>query len=451
MGNEYNGGRHAEIEAGVIERITPGEREIETIEASAERLRSITKEFIEKENLSVSDIRFVGSYAKGTYLSDPDLDLFLMFSPDVPRKQLEQEGLFIGEKILGGERLYAEHPYTRGFFEGYEVDMVPCYALEDAKKLRTSVDRTPLHTEYVLSRLGPEDRSQIRLLKKFMKGISVYGAEPDVRGFSGYLCELLVLKYGGFREVVEASSKWKEGTVIEIEGKGLGTGSPLTVFDPVDPRRNAASAVHLDTLSMFVVASKAYLEEPSERFFFPCVREPLQPGELEQRTELRGTRLLTAVFPRPDVVEENISSQMWRTQYALAKKLDDFGFGVLRAVHDANTELCIVFELERDVLSKTFKHTGPPVWVRHSERFLEKWKDNVNGKPFIEDGKWNVIADRPYIDAKDMIREEAAISGIGRELDPSSMVVFNHEETMNEVSPRILTELLDPVLGWEIP
>lgn len=450
MGDETNDKLFTELEARIVERITPGKSEVEAIEASAERLRAITKEFIEEENLSVSDIRFVGSYAKGTYLSDPDLDLFLMFPPGIPKEQLEREGLAVGEKILGGERLYAEHPYIRGFFEGYEVDMVPCYALENAEKLKTSVDRTPLHTRYVLSRINPEDRAQIRLLKKFMKGISVYGAEPDVRGFSGYLCELLVMKYGGFRKVIEAASGWREGTVIVVEGKGPDTGSPLTVYDPVDPRRNAASAVHSDSLSMMIVASKAYLEEPSEKFFFPEQREPLTQKELEERTERRGTRLVTTVFVRPDVIEENISSQMWRTQYALAKKLDDFGFGVLRAVHEADTRLYIVFELERDVLSKTFKHTGPPVWVKHSERFLEKWIDNGNGKPFIEDGKWNVIADRPYIDAKDMICEEAAISGIGRELNPDSMVVFNHDETMKEVSPKILTELLDPRLSWEI-
>ncbi|MGI6472078.1 MAG: CCA tRNA nucleotidyltransferase [Candidatus Methanomethylophilaceae archaeon] len=450
MGDTTDGRGFSELESEIIEKITPDEREIKALEASAKRLEACTKEFVDKENLSVSEIRFVGSYAKGTYLSDPDLDLFLMFSPDIPRKQLEQEGLLVGEKILDGERLYAEHPYTRGFFEGHEVDMVPCYILEDAKKLKTSVDRTPLHTEYVLSRLGPEDRTHIRLLKKFMKGISVYGAEPDVRGFSGYLCELMIIKYGGFGKAIEAVSDWKEGTVVEIEGRGPGTGAPLTVYDPVDPRRNAASAVHLDTLSRFIVASKAYLEEPSERFFFPVPRTPLPSEELERKTNLDGTGLLTVIFERPDVIEENISAQLWRTQYALAKRLNDFGFGVLRAVHEAGSELRIVFELEQDILSKTFKHTGPPVWVKHSERFLERWKDNENGKPFIEDGKWNIIADRPYICAKDMICEEAAISGIGRELDPVSMKVLNHEETLRDVSPELLTELLDPRLSWEI-
>ncbi len=440
----------SELECEIIEKITPKIQESEALRKSAEALKDVTEKFIKEENLSVSEVRFVGSYAKDTYLSNPDLDLFLMFPPNVSRDQLEKEGLFIGEKILNGERLYAEHPYIRGVFEGYNVDMVPCYDLKNTKRLKTSVDRTPFHTEYVLSRMKPGDHGQVRLLKKFMKGISVYGAEPDVRGFSGYLCELLILKYGGFKQTIKAASDWKEGIVIDIEGSGSAIDAPLTVYDPVDPERNASSAVHLDTLSMFIVASKAYIEKPSEKFFFPEKREPLSVKELVSITRSLETKLLTVIFERPDIVEENISSQLWKTQYALSRKLDEFGFKVLRAVHDSDEKLWIIFELERDNVPKTFKHSGPPVWVRHSENFLKKWKENVNGKPFIEDGKWNVIANRPYTNAKNLIREEAAMSGVGREFDIASMIVLDHEETIEEVRPILLTDLLDPVLSWEV-
>ncbi len=437
------------IESEIIKRIKPTKTETDNLRNSAEKLKKRTEDFINENNLAVTEIRFVGSFAKDTYLSNPDLDLFLMFPPDVPREQLEREGLFAGEGILGGKRMYAEHPYIRGIFENYEVDMVPCYALNDTKKLKTSVDRTPFHTEFVLSRLGAKQKDQVRLLKKFMKGISVYGAEPDTRGFSGYLCELLVIRYGGFRQVMEAASNWREGTIVEIEGKGPATVAPLTVYDPVDSRRNAASAVHLDTLSLFIVASCTYLKQPSEKFFFPVERKTLSSNEIGEKIESHGTKLLTAMFQRPDVIEESLYSQLWKTEYALSRKLNDFGFGVLRTVHEINEELWIVFELERDALSKTFKHTGPPVWVKNAERFIEKWKENENGEPFIEDGNWNVVANRPYITPKELIYEEAAMSGIGRDLDPETMHVLNHEETLNLVSPILLTELLDPKLSWE--
>ena len=438
------------LESDVLDRIKPKPDEIERITASAKKLKETVEEYIEKNDLAATEVRFVGSFAKDTFLSDPDLDLFLMFPPNVPRDRLESDGLRAGEDILHGIRMYSEHPYIRGRFNGLDVDLVPCYHLENTKKLQSSVDRTPFHTIYVLSHLKPEQRDDVRLLKKFMKGIAAYGAEPNTRGFSGYLCELLIIKYGSFLDVIKAGASWKEGASIEIEGRGPVSVAPLTVYDPVDPRRNVASAVHLDTMSLFIVAARVYLQKPSEKFFFPIDRKAMTPSELEAKTEHHGSRLLTIIFRRPNVIEDNLYSQLWKTQYALTRKMDEFDFTVLRAVHEMDDkEMRIVFELERDMLSKTFKHVGPPIWVPNAEPFLKKWKDNEYGEPFIEDGDWNVIAERSYITAKEMLSEEAAIAGIGRELDPDTMIIRNHEDTLRDTPADILTELLDPKLSWE--
>ena len=48
-----------------------------------------------------------------------------------------------------------------------------------------------------------------------------------------------------------------------------------------------------------------------------------------------------------------------------------------------------------------------------------------------------------------MLSEEAAIAGIGRELDPDTMIIRNHEDTLRDTPADILTELLDPKLSWE--
>ena len=438
------------LESEVLDRIKPKPDEIERITASAKKLKEMVEEYIEKNGLAATEVRFVGSFAKDTFLSDPDLDLFLMFPTNVSRDVLENDGLRAGEDLLHGIRMYSEHPYIRGKFDDLDIDLVPCYHLENTKKLQSSVDRTPFHTEYVQSKLNSEQKDNVRLLKKFMKGIAAYGAEPNTRGFSGYLCELLIIKYGSFLEAVKAGVNWKEGTSIEIEGRGPISVAPLTVYDPVDPRRNVASAVHLDTMSLFIVAARDYLQKPSEKFFFPVDRKAMTTSELRVRTEHHGSRLLTIVFKRPNVIEDNLYSQLWKTQYALTRKMDEFDFTVLRAVHEMDDdEMRIVFELERDVLSKTFKHVGPPVWVPNAESFLKKWKDNEYGEPFIEDGDWNVIAERSYTTAKEMICEEAAIAGIGRELDPDTMVIRDHEDTLKNTPLDILTELLDPKLSWE--
>lgn len=437
------------LESEVLDIIKPTEEERRHIEESADLLKRKAEDYIRKNNLNVAEVRYVGSYAKDTYLSDPDLDLFLMFPYGTPREQLVREGLKVGEDIVGGVRMYAEHPYTRGKFRNLDVDIVPSYALENTKRLQSSVDRTPFHTDYILEKLKPEQRDEVRLLKKFMKGIEAYGAEPNTRGFSGYLCELLVLKYGGFGETLEAASKWREGIVIEVDGKGPSSVAPLTVYDPVDPRRNVASAVHVDTLSLFIVAAKDYLEEPDIRFFIPNEREPLGRDALRAKAEHHGSRLITVIFERPNVVEDNLYSQLWKTQYAITKKLNEFDFTVLRAVHEMDAdEMRIAFEVQRDVLSKTYKHSGPPVGIPNADPFLKKWKNNEYGEPFIEDGSWNVIAERTYFTAKEMLADEVAIAGIGREMDPDTMVIRDHEATLKDTPADLLTELLDPKLSW---
>lgn len=438
------------IESQVLEKIRPTEEDVRFICNAADCLKKIVEDYVKGHNID-AEVRFVGSYIKGTYLSDPDLDLFVLFPEDVPLKDMERIGLSVGEVLTNGIMMYAEHPYTRGVYEGLSVDLVPGYALKNTDKLKSAVDRTPFHTRYILDNLKEEQRDEVRLLKKFMKGIGVYGAEPNTRGFSGYMCELLVLHYGSFRNVLEAACDWKEGTTISVDKKGPPMIGPLVVYDPVDQKRNVASAVHIDTLSLFIVASKTYLAAPSEKFFFPAEREPYSGEILQQMSERNGSRLITVVFERPDVVEDNLYSQLWKTRYALTRKLNDFDYNVLRAVHEMyDNTLEIVFELERDLLSNTHKHVGPPVWVKTADSFLSKWKNNEYGKPFIEDGCWNVIAERMYLSAKEMLADEAAVSGIGREIDPINMKIRDHETTLKETDPLLLTELLDPKVSWEI-
>lgn len=438
------------VEADVLKKIRPSAEEIAHITSIADELVGNVKAYLESNNLDI-EVRLVGSFAKDTFLSDPDLDLFLLFPEGTSHETLERTGLKIGSEILNGVHMYSEHPYTRGVFRGIDVDMVPSIMIKTTAKLQTSVDRTPFHTEYVLARMTPAQKDQVRLLKAFMKGIEAYGAEPNTRGFSGYLCELLVLHYGDFVGVLKGSASWKEGTTIALEKRGAPMVDPLIVYDPVDERRNAASAVHLDTMALFIVAAKAYLANPTEKFFFPRDRKPMTPEELNTLAFKHGSRIVTVTFKRPDVIEDNLYSQLWKTRYALTKKLNEFDYNVLHCVHTMKSQtLVIAFEIERDVLSKTFKHSGPPVWVRTAESFLNKWKDNEYGKPFIEDGCWTVISERLYFTAQEMLTDEAAIAGIGREIDPKTMKVRDHDVSLKEIDSALLTELMDPVLSWEV-
>ena len=438
------------IESEVIERIRPSAEETERIRCAADSLKLEVEDYILRNNLDIT-VRFVGSVAKGTFLSNPDLDLFLMFPESTPMEELVRIGLEMGEKIIDGKKMYAEHPYTTGKFQGVDVDMVPCYHITSTEKLLTPVDRSPFHTDYVLSKVDAHMCDEIRLMKRFMKGIGAYGAEPNTRGFSGYMCELITIYYGGFIDAIIAAAGWKEGVTIVLEKRGPPMVSPIVLYDPVDPRRNVASAVHIDTFAEFVVACRNYLKNPTMEYFFPNQRKPLPEERIRELTELHGSRLITVMFDRPEINEDNLHSQEWRTQNAIAKKLDAFSFNVLRAVHAmTDTKIIAVFELERDRLSKTYKHIGPPVWVKSSESFLMKWNDSEYGRPFIEDGHWTVIADRLYFTAAEMLADEIEIAGIGREIDPRTMTILEHDAAISDTDPTLLSELLEPKHNWEL-
>jgi len=204
------------LEEQVLKRVVPSEEEEARIRSTVEDVQRRIAESIRKRGLDAEPL-LVGSVAKGTHLSQAEIDIFVCFPRTTPRDALEKVGLELGEFLKDKARMYAEHPYTRGRWNGFEVEIVPCYRITDASERMSAVDRTPLHAAYVIGKLGPRQRDEVRLLKAFCEGVGVYGAEAKVQGFSGYLCELLVLRYGTFRGVLEASRGWLRGVPIELD------------------------------------------------------------------------------------------------------------------------------------------------------------------------------------------------------------------------------------------
>ena len=164
------------------------------------------------------------------------------------------------------------------------VNIVPCFKVKVGKWI-SATDRTPFHTDYIKSYLDDNLVKEVRLLKRFMKGINVYGAEIKVGGFSGYLCELLVLNYGSFLNVLSSVSNWKKRTIIDYEGHYKGNNKikekfvePLIIVDPVDKERNVAAAVRKERYNDFVAASRAFLKSPHLNFFYPPETEAAAPA-----------------------------------------------------------------------------------------------------------------------------------------------------------------------------
>ncbi|RLF50236.1 MAG: CCA tRNA nucleotidyltransferase, partial [Thermoplasmata archaeon] len=272
-----------EIEQQIINKITPTKKDREKLEKTIEEIHEKIEEEVKKKKLPVK-IELVGSTAKDTYLKDNlDIDFFLLFPLSFSKNEIAKHVLSIGKKILiKTEESYAEHPYIRGYYKKYKVEIVPCYQIEKAIQKLSAVDRTPLHTRYIKENLEEKQKKEVRLLKQFLKGINCYGAEAEIEGFSGYLCELLILKYGSFRKLIQQAQHWKPGETLMLtfnDKQHPVFDTPLTFIDPVDSNRNVASALSKEKFELFTKACQEYLKKPSITFFFP---NPVKPWSIKE-------------------------------------------------------------------------------------------------------------------------------------------------------------------------
>ncbi len=404
------------IEAEVLKRIRPSPEERELVLSFFHNLRKHIEEFLRSQGIK-AEVSLQGSVAKDTWLSgDRDIDVFVIFDEPFDKEWIKD---FFIPKLLEHLRAhytvdirYAEHPYLHITGEGLEADVVPAVRIKPGEKPFTAADRTPLHTEYIKNKLSSNQHDEVRLLKAFMKGVGVYGAEIKVRGFSGYLAELLVLAYGTFRKVIEEASKWKPPIVIDIEGHWKDRRallrrfrSPLIVVDPVDPQRNVAAAVSLNKLAVFVTACKAYITRPSLKFFFSetsLITEHDVPS-IEQKRALRFIVLEASAELPPDV----IWGEALRVERAFVKLLEQWGFKVVdsRAWTDEKRIAVIGLELESLKLSDLEEWVGPPAFgpTDNVVKFIDTHRFDPAG-PWVKGDRLVVLRPRRYKHVDDLLR-----------------------------------------------
>lgn len=443
------------VEEKILARIRPTADEETRLGAVVRELTAKIEQTLRARGWEAKPI-LVGSVAKGTHLTGTEADIFVAFPPDLPRSDLETRGLALGELLERGVHMYAEHPYTRGWYSGFEVEIVPCYRVVDASQRMSAVDRTPLHADYVLGRLKEGQADEVRLLKAWTEGIGVYGAEAKVRGFSGYLCELLVLTFGTFRDVLENGLTWRQGLVIELDRKAARAfPDPLVVIDPVDERRNVASAVSVEQLATFVHAARAYLRAPNERFFFPRPLKAMSVTKLRALAKRRGSEPMVIAIPTPNVTDDVLYPQLRKAHHSFEElfRRNDF------AVHDsrfdvAGKEAVFLFEFAVASLPRVMRHDGPPVWVKNAKDFLDKWsrsKKTLAG-PFILSDRWAVDVTRDSTSAAALVQSSRRELSLGKDLDKvsrKSMKILLGPNALRAKYASAWTQLFDKRFPWE--
>ena len=311
----------------------------------------------------VVDVVFGGSFAKGTWLpGHADIDIFVKIKPSVGIEKFEEMGREIGSEALksyGPKLRYSDHPYVEVFVKKVRVNVVPCYDVEQGK-WQSAADRSPFHTQYISSNFDDEKRRQARLLKKFLKSVGIYGAEISTEGFSGYVSEVLVLKYSSFENLLRAAADWQERQIIAVSDYDSDfvrvSNSPVIIIDPVDSRRNLGTAISPESVAKFMLAARKFLEKPSLDFF--------KEGKYRRGTIKLLPNVLVVEFSHEKKSPDIIWGQLKRSLSAIAKQLELAHFEVLRSscVTDEKSSAALAFLLESITLPPYTKRKGPEVF-----------------------------------------------------------------------------------------
>jgi tRNA nucleotidyltransferase (CCA-adding enzyme) len=444
----------------ILKKITPTPEDRAKITALAEELQRKVALACEEHGVKAA-VRVEGSVAKGTWLKEePEIDVFMRLPTSIPRLSLGEISLKIARKATEGARQverFAEHPYLEAFIDGVRLNIVPCYDVKRGEWM-SATDRTPFHTDYVKKRLNEGLRGEVRLLKKFLKGIEAYGAEIKTGGFSGYLCELLIVHHKSFIDTLHGFASYKQRTTIDMEGyyKGrekelkLFFPEPLVVVDPVDKGRNVASAVQPLKLYTLVGAARAYLRTPSKTFFYPPKIKALTTETLKTELDNRGAPLIFLTLGGVEAVPDVLWGQLYKTQRALRKLAELYDFKVLRDAVWSNEKTLSVFtfELEQRKLPSFKKHLGPPLKrEKECENFLAKYASNkglVSG-PYIEDGRWVVQLKRRFSDVTELFEDK--LHDGGRSIGVAELMAKAFREKLNILVNGEISEVYND--SWE--
>jgi tRNA nucleotidyltransferase (CCA-adding enzyme) len=391
----------------VLRRIKPSPAQTRKAQAAAKRLSKLAVAAAKPYKVPITPF-VVGSLAKDTHLRPrPDIDLFLLFPTSVSRPDLEKYGIAIGKRVLKKPTLrYAEHPYVRGTFAGFDFDVVPAYKVETGAGKMSAVDRSPFHAAYVRKHLSKQQQDEVRILKRFLQGIGCYGAETATGGFSGYLAELFVLLFGSFWQTLVALREESPPIRLALKGKAPPLGGDLVVIDPVDPSRNAAAAVHREKLDTFLRAARAFTARPRLEFFWPTKPRTQNRDQLYSHMSHRG--IVGLDLGGVKVREEARVPHARRFAEKVVRRLEDEGFKVVRhAVYPVSARrLLLLWEHEPVALGAEYVHEGPPVdAASHSRRFLEKWQNHPDALelPHPHEGRWRVRVRRREREASQIL------------------------------------------------
>jgi tRNA nucleotidyltransferase (CCA-adding enzyme) len=403
----------------VLKEILPDKKKEKRLKSLANRVLRVANKKAKKYKAKAI---LVGSITRDTWLPDKEeFDIFILFPKHLTASQLERYGLEVGKSIVkemkGSFTLkYAQHPYVSAKIENVEIDIVPCYKIKDTSEIKSAVDRTPFHVAYLQKNLKKKQANEVRLLKKFLKNYNLYGADAKTQGFSGYLCELLIIKYKNFVNLLKAASEWKVQEIIDLESfykkeeydylRKTFKNQCLIVIDPTDKNRNVAAALSSENFFKFKKISQEFLNNPCEETFFGKVNY-MTDFEFSRTKMRRWTEVLLIKFKPPKVSTDILWPQLRKFAERIENILEEkkYEFKVYgKDVYTDEKDLALVLlEFEVYSLPNIQKIIGPYVFdEKNSKAFLDAHKNPLIG-PYVENDRWVVEVERRFKTAKEKI------------------------------------------------
>lgn len=410
----------------VIERasklVTPGPDEERKLQSVANKVIARIKAVF-AETSPVPEIEVGGSYARGTWLKGShDIDFFLLYPTDYPRQDLETKAIHSAEIALRDFEInlrYAEHPYVEGFVEGVRVNIVPCYKVSIGQ-WKSAADRSPFHTKYISSRLDDKLRLEARLFKKFVKASGVYGAEVKIQGFSGYVCEVMILKYGSFESALEGLAVIKPREVISIEPYDNVLASlfksPVVILDPVDTSRNLGAAISARNVAKLVFQARRFLANPRITFFTGKIEKSSPQRELLSRT-------LVVRFKNSKRSPDILWGQLRKSASSVSDKMESLGFEILRfgIASDDSSESAFLFLFSNLEIGEIHARSGPEYFrLEEIENYFRSNRSKAVATWIDEDGRVKSVFAREFVSAsaalKDILSKKLNSAGISEEI-----------------------------------
>lgn len=364
---------------------------------------------INKINKGIKGAKAVlgGSGAKKTFLKTFDVDIFIKFNYNKFKDKSDKLSGIL-EKFLKKSfkitRLHGSRDYFQIKQGKFTFEIVPILSIKKAEQAKNITDVSPLHSNFVLKH--KKLMEDMRLTKQFFKAAGVYGAESYIRGFSGYVCELLTIYYGSFLKLIKAISKWKEKTVIDIKGYYKNKNvfleinrskltSPLIIIDPVQKDRNAAAALGYEKFDILIKKAREFQKNPSKKFFEIKV--------LTEKDIKKGSKNLIILKITPLKRKKDVAgAKMLKAFNNIENGLIDAGFKVVKSdmLWDKKSEALFYYVLKDIKLPKIIELPGPPLKIRQHVLLFKK----AHKKTFVKNKRIFAVEKRKFTNANELIK-----------------------------------------------